>query len=408
MNRAAIILVTLISLFMFGCEKDRAKVSAAAAATQESDTKVVKDLPFGIQGPETGSLSGIGMQVVYGAQLAANEINSSGGINGKPIRLINYDSRGDKTEALYASIRLTNKDKVCAIIGEPTSGGVIAVRKIIDNSKTVAISPGATADGVTIEIDIEGKKIENFSYIFRNTLLDKDGVPVTIKFLLDNRNWRNYVIITSTDNDYSVGLSELFRNAIIANNGKVVSEESITDQDTDVSQQVQRLRGKVFDAVIFTGYYSSAANILLEMRKQGINAPMLGGDGLLLPELFQLAKDAAIGTVAFSGFADGSDSQIVKDFNRKIKAAGHESEMYAAQAYDAFYLLANAAKAANVTDCSDPSQRIAMRNALAATRNFQGVSGVTNFDADNNAVKIPFIQEIAKNPNGSYYFKLLN
>ncbi len=404
MRRLMIVLSAVFLLFAFGCEKKAADQAAGGAKPMAE----AKDLAFGVQGPETGEIAVYGLQTLYGAQLAVKEINENGGINGKPIRIVHYDSRGDKTEALNVAQRLINNDKVCSILGEPTSGAVFAIRKTINDSKTIEISAGATAENVTIEVDAKGNKVSDLPYIFRNTLLDKDGAPATIKYLMDNKGWKNYVIFTSINNDYSVGLSATFRDAITNNGGTVVSEQSIADKDTNISAQVTALKGKQFDAVVFSGYYQEASLIMLELRKQGIMVPMVGGDGFQSPELYNVAKDAALGTVFFAGFSTTSDSEAVVSFNDKIKKAGHETDMFAAQGYDAMYLLANAAKAANVTNCADPAQRAKMRDALATTQNFMGVSGEMSFDAEGNGVKKPFIQEVAKDANGKYYFKLLN
>jgi branched-chain amino acid transport system substrate-binding protein len=185
-------------------------------------------------------------------------------------------------------------------------------------------------------------------------------------------------------------------------------EQSINDKDTNISAQVTAMKSKQFDAVVYSGYYQEASLILLELRKQGIAAPLVGGDGLQSPELYNVAKDAAIGTVFFAGFSTFSPDAKVVAFNEKIKTENADSDMFAAQGYDAVYLLANAARAAGVTDCSEPAQREKMRDELAKTRDFPGVSGDMSFDEEGNAVKKPFIQEVYKTESGEYRLRLLN
>jgi branched-chain amino acid transport system substrate-binding protein len=377
-----ILLITVSFFVLTGCEKK----------------KTAETIDFGIQGPETGEIAVYGLQTLYGAQLAAKEINAEGGINGKPLRIIHYDSRGDKQEAVNVAQRLINIDKVCAVLGEPTSGATFAVRNILNESKTVEISAGATAKDVTTGLP----------FIFRNTLLDDDGAPATIDFLMKTKGWKNYVIITSVNNDYSVGLSETFRKAITDLGGTVVAEQSINDKDTNISAQVTAIKSRTFDAVVYSGYYQEASLILLELRKQGIPAPLVGGDGLQSPELYNVAKDAAIGTVFFAGFSTFSPEAKIVAFNEKITAENADSEMFAAPGYDAFYMLANAARDAGVTDCSDAAQRSKMRDALATVKNFPGVSGEMSFDTEGNAIKKPFIQEVYKSEDGNYRLRLLN
>jgi branched-chain amino acid transport system substrate-binding protein len=389
------VLFIAIALFAVGCKKSD---TTGNVAPQSTETAAAAEIAFGMQGPETGEIAVYGLQTLYGAQLAVKEINEAGGINGIPIKLIHYDSRGERVEAVNVAQRLINSDKVCSILGEPTSGAVFAIRDIINDSKTIQISAGATALNVT----------DDRPFVFRNTLLDADGAPTTVNFLKETKGWTKYAIITSTNNDYSVGLSETFRTAIKDAGAEIVIEQSINDKDANVSAQVTALKGKEFDAVVYSGYYQEASLILLEMRKQGINAPLLGGDGLQSPELYNAAKDAAIGTVFFAGFSTFSDDPKIVEFNQKISAEGAASDQFSAQGYDAIYILAEAAKKAGVTNCADVAQRQKMRDVFAETVNYAGVSGTMSFDAEGNGVKEPFIQEVVKMEDGSYSLKLLN
>jgi branched-chain amino acid transport system substrate-binding protein len=354
------------------------------------------ELVIGIQGPLTGNLATYGVKTESGAKLAVEEINAKGGVNGKKIKLISYDSRADKAEAANATQRLINKDKACAIIGEPTSGATFVIGPIANRAGVVLISAGATAKGVT-----DGKP-----FVFRDTLLDSDGGPATIKFLMDKFGFKNFALITSVNNDYSVGLSKIFEDAVKKYGGKIVVKSNISDGDTDFSAQITTIKQKNPDAIIFSGYYPEGSLIMLEAQKQGLKAPMIGGDGLLSPELYKVGKDAMLGSFVYAGFSPDSKDPKVVSFVKKMKSRG-EADMFSAQGYDAVYLLVNAMKAANVTDCKDKKQRKAMRDALAATKNFKGVSGELSFDKEGNASKKPAIMQVSKDGNG-YKFKLIN
>lgn len=355
------------------------------------------ELVIGIQGPETGNLAVYGQKTLAGAKLAVDEINASGGVNGKTIKLINYDSRGDKAEAANATQRLINKDKACGIIGEPTSGATFVIGPIADRAKTVLISAGATAKGVT----------DNKPFVFRDTLLDSDGGPATIKFIMDKFGWKNFALITSVNNDYSVGLTAIFKKAVKDFGGNIVVEQTISDGDTDFSAQITAIKPHNPQAIIFSGYYPEGSLILLEARKQGLNVPIIGGDGLLAPDLWNVAKDAAIGSIVYAGFSPEAKAKKVQEFVKKMESRGG-ADMFSAQGYDAVYLLANSMKDANVTDCANVKQRVKMRDALANIPSFDGVSGQMKFDKEGNAVKKPFIQAVDKKADGTYYFKLLN
>ncbi|MEF3255664.1 MAG: ABC transporter substrate-binding protein, partial [Deferribacterales bacterium] len=328
--------------------------SVVAAVVAAGSISYAAELPLGIQGPETGNLATYGQKTLAGAKLAVDEINASGGINGNTLKLINYDSRGDKAEAANIIQRFINKDKVCGVIGEPTSGATFVIGPIANKAKLPLISAGATADGV----------VEKKPFVFRNTLLDSDGAPATLKYLMNTKKWKNFVLITSVNNDYSVGMSKLFRDAAKKFKANIVAEQKVSDGDKDFSAQVTSIKNTKFDAILYTGYYPEAALLLLELRKQGINAPIVGGDGLLSPELWKVAKDAALGSIIYAGFSPEAKAKKVQEFVNKMKSRG-EADMFSAQGYDAVYLFAVAMKKAKTTNCADVKQREAIRNALA-------------------------------------------
>ncbi|MGA1845964.1 ABC transporter substrate-binding protein [Deferribacter abyssi] len=356
-----------------------------------------KDLTIGVVGPETGNLAVYGTKTLDGIMLAVDEINAAGGVNGKRLSVVHYDDRGDKAEAAAATQRLINRDKVCAIIGEPTSGATFVIGPIANRAKVILISAGATAKGVT-----DGKP-----FVFRDTLLDSDGAPATLKFIMDKFGWKNFALITSVNNDYSVGLSGIFKEAAKKYGASILVEQTVSDGDTDFSAQITAIKPHKPDAIIFTGYYPEGSLIMLEARKQGLKAPMVGGDGLLAPDLWKVGGDSVLGSIVYAGFSPQAKAENVQNFVKKMKERGKEADMFSAQGYDAVYLLVNAMKKAGLTSCTDVKQRIKMRDALAATKDFMGVSGKMSFDSEGNAKKVPFIQMVDKK-DGKYYFKLLN
>lgn len=355
------------------------------------------ELKIGVQGPLTGNLAAYGVPTADGAKLAVKEINAAGGVNGMMIKLVSYDSRADKAEAANATQRLINKDKVCGIIGEPTSGATFVIGPIANRSGVVLISAGATAKGVT----------DKKPFVFRDTLLDTDGGPATVKFVMDKFGYKNFALITSINNDYSVGLSKIFKDAVIANGGKIVVESTISDGDTDFSAQITSIKPKNPEVIIFSGYYPEGSLIMLEAAKQGLKAHMMGADGIGATDLYTVGKDAVVGTIFYNGFTTESNNPKVATFIKGIEAMNSRVDMFSAQGYDAVYLLTDAMKKSGLTDCKDRKQRKAMRDVLAKTKDFMGVSGKLTFDSEGNATKKPAIQRVEKTSDG-YKFKLLN
>ena len=362
-------------------------------------------LIIGGQNPETGAMADYGSKTVLGAQIAFEEINASGGVNGKQIKFAHYDSRGEKTDAVNLTRRLL-KENACAIIGEITSGGFLAMRELANGGGTVAISTGATAEHVTEKR--VGSGYEHIPFAFRNTLQDSDGAPSLTKFLVHNKGFKKFAIITSTNNEYSVGLSNFFRDAVKNAVVTDVIEQSINYCDTDVSAQITSIKNSDVDAIIFTGYYQEAARLLLAKQTQGVKAPLVGGDGFQSPDLWNIAGDAAIGAIFYSGFSAEVDRPNIQSFKAKMLEKGKEADTFSAQGYDAAYLLVEAMKAANVTDCSDASQRDAIRAKLMEIKDFEGITGKMSIDATGSAIKEPFLLEVVKKADGTFGTQSLN
>ncbi len=381
-------------LALTGCKK----------ANDKGGEDTANVLIIGAQNPETGPMADYGSKTVLGAQIAFDEINAAGGINGKKILFKHYDSRGDKTEAVNLTRRLA-KEGSCAIIGEITSGGFLAMRELAQDAGLVAISTGATAKHVT-EKKVGGK-YEHIPFAFRNTLQDNDGAPSLTKYLVHNKGYKKFALITSINNDYSVGLSGFFREAVKNAGGTVVTEQAINDGDADVSAQITSIKNSGVDVVIFTGYYQEAARLLTTMRNQGMTMPLVGGDGFQSPDLWNLAGDAAVGAMFFAGFSAEVDRENIKAFKAKMLEKGKEADTFSAQGYDAAYLLAHAMKAANVTDCSAAS-RDAIRAKMMEIKDFEGVTGKMSIDATGSAIKEPFLLEVVKKEDGSFGTRSLN
>lgn len=388
---AALMVVSVFS----GCKKKNAETSSDSG----------EYLIIGGQNPETGAMADYGSKTVTGALIAVEEVNANGGVNGKKIKFQHYDSRGEKTEAVNLTRRLA-KENSCAIIGEITSGGFLAMRNIANDSGIVAISTGATAQHVT-EKNVNGK-YEHIPFAFRNTLQDSDGAPSLVKYLVNKRGMKKFALITSNNNEYSVGLSAFFKQAVKNAGGSIITEQTINDGETDVSAQITSIKNYGVDAIIYTGYYQEAALLLLSMKNQGVKVPLVGGDGFQSPDLWKIAGDSAVGSIFYSGFSAESPDKNIQSFNAKMKEKGSAPDTFSAQGYDAVMLLAHAMKEAGVTDCSDAKQRDLIREKLMLVKDFQGITGKMSIDATGSAIREPFILEVVKNADGSFGTKNLN
>jgi len=335
-----------------------------------------KEIKIGFLGALTGSVATYGITTLDGMKMAAEEINKAGGVLGKQIKIVEYDNRGDKAEGASVTRKMITQDKVVAVIGDPTTGITKVAAPICQENKVVLLSAGATGPGV----------VEFGDYVFRNTLLDAVGGPATMKYIIQDRGWKKVALITSKNNDFSVGLSGIFRDAIKKNGGDIVIEENIQDGDTDFSAQVTNIKSKSPDVIVFSGYYTEGGLIMQEVRKQGMkNQVMVGGDGLQSPVWWELGKDAVEGSITYAGFSPEQPTADQAKFieTYKAKSGGKVPDLFVAQGYDAVKIIAEAIKKAN---SADPT---VFKAALAQTKDFPGVSGNTTFLANREPLKSP-------------------
>lgn len=341
-----------------------------------------KEVRIGFLGALTGNVATYGTATLAGMEAAADEINAAGGILKHKLVILKEDDRGDKTEIVNITKKYVTQDDVVAVVGDPTTGGTKAAAPVCEANKVVLLSAGAVGPGVE----------EIGKYIFRNTLLDAFAAPATIKHLMAVNKWKKFALVTSSNNDFSVGLSGIFKDAVKKSGGVILSEESIADGDTVFSAQVTKIKQLKADAIIFTGYYTEGGLFMKEVRKQGLSLVMVGGDGLLSPDLIKLGGKAVEGSYVYCGFspeqAEGVTAQFLKDYKAK---SGQDADLFVAQGYDAVKLLA---KAMVDADSIKPKK---FRDVLAKVQNYVGVSGTLSFLPDRRPIKSPvFINQVKK------------
>ncbi|MBE3585491.1 ABC transporter substrate-binding protein [Desulfofundulus thermocisternus] len=364
--------VLLVVVLAAGCGGNAGAPGGSSSEGAQGDT-----IKIGFMGALTGNEASYGIETLKGMKMAAEDLNKAGGVLGKKIEIVESDHGSKQTEAASVVQKMISKDRVVAIVGDPTTGKTKLAAPICQQNKVVLLSAGAVGPGV----------VEFGDYIFRDTLLDAVAAPAVTKYLVNELGWKKVAIVTSTNNDYSVGLTKIFEEALAANNAQIVDRESIQDGDQDFSAQVTRIKQAKPDGIIFTGYYTEGGLFMKEVRKQGLDLKMAGGDGLLSPVLWKLGGDAVEGSMVYTGFAADPENAApqTKEFIKKYQAANDNKlpDMFSAQGYDAVMLLAKAMKEANSTD---PSK---FKDALAKTKDYPGVSGTLTFLPNREPVKSP-------------------
>lgn len=371
-----LVMAALLAATFFGCKKQEATKATAPAAGAAETVKI------GFLGALTGDIAMVGTPSLQGMAMAAEQINATGGILGKKLEIVQADNRGDKQEAASITQKFIARDKVVAIVGDPSTGITKVAAPIAQKAGVVLLSAGATGPGV----------VENGNFIFRDTLLDSVAIPACIDYFARTLKFHKVAMITSGNNDYSVGLSQTFRDAAKkVKEIEIVADERIMDGDKDFSPQITNIKGKNPDVIFFSGYYTEGALIMKEARKQGMKAVMFDGDGIFSPKFIELGGAAVEGSMVVLGFSPEQGTpetaKFVADFKKKYSET---PGIFAAQAYDGVMLIADAMRRSR---SSDPN---VFKDALAKTGNFKGVAGTITIRPNREPIKSPLSLLVVK------------
>ncbi len=359
-----------------------ALIAGCAAAPGDvdkgTDTSSSDTVKIGVNYELSGGVATYGKASRDGIELAVNQINEAGGIDGKKIELVVYDNKSEPAEATTLATKLMTQDKVLAELGPATSGSFKATIPVAAKNKVPVASGSATADDVTVNAD--GSVNE---YAFRVCFNDSFQGTAMANFASNKLNAKKAVVIKDTSSDYAKGLAENFVKTFTENGGTIVGEEAFAAKDTEFSGILTRIKGLEFDVIYLPGYYEEAGLIIKQARELGINAPVLGADGFDSPTLLELAGASALNDVYFTNHYSSLDKDPkVVAFIEDFKAAhGEEPNAFHALGYDlAKWTADSIGRAKELTGEG-------VKEAMAGTTEFQGVTGTFSIDENHNPVK---------------------
>ena len=364
--KKTITLLTVVALMLtvfVGCNQ---------ATPNNSDT-----IKVGINYELSGGTATYGQSSVEGIELAIEEINKAGGINGKQIQPVKYDNKSEEAEATTLATRLITQDKVLAVLGPATSGMFKATIPVAEQNKIPVASGSATANDVTV--DANGVK----EFAFRICFYDEVQGQVMADYAYEKLGKQKAVIIMDSSSDYAKGLAESFTETFEAAGGTIVAQEAYVTNDTDFNAVITSIKGQDFDVIFIPGYYQEVGLIIKQARAQGIDVPILGADGFDSPKLAELAGADALSNVYFSNHYSSLDPDpTVQEFIKSFKAQyNKEPDAFNALGYDLAKFVADGISRAEKPDGES------VRNALAETKEFHGVTGTITVDENHNAVK---------------------
>ncbi len=365
-----------------------AVAASCARQQQPGDTRERSTIKIGYFGDLSGPTFNFGQSAKNGALMAADEINQAGGINGRKIDIVIEDDEGSPERAATVVNKLTRQDKVIALIAGGISGSSLGAGPTAQSAKVPMISPSSTNPAVTQIGD----------YIFRACFIDPFQGEVMAKFSYNSLQAKTAAIMLDFNSPYSRDLTDFFELSFTKLGGRVVTSQSYTQGDTDFKGQLSSISEVKPDVIYLPGYYGDIAVISKQARQLGITQPLLGGDGWDAPELWQLAGDSINGSYISNHYSADDPSPAIQKFVHDYKQhyGNLTPDAHAALAYDAMRFLAEAIERTGTTEGEK------LRDALAQTKDFSGITGFISMDSERNAVKSAVILKLQ---DGRYIYQ---
>ncbi|KAA9302246.1 MULTISPECIES: ABC transporter substrate-binding protein [Aerococcus] len=368
-------MLLMMSALTLGACSARATQPASGEQEEYDTIKIGGNLEL------SGGVSAYGIVQNNAIKLAIDEKNAQGGVNGKQIEYEEYDNKSAPEEVTTGAARLVDLEDVAVLLGPATTGSVEAQIPIALQSQTPMITPTATGD--TITLDNQGKTLPE---VFRTCFQDSFQGAALGAFA-NQKGFKKAAIIKDNGSDYGQNLADEFKNTY---QGEIVADESYVTKETDFSAILTNVKRQDADVIFVAGYYEEAGPLIKQAREMGIQAAILGPDGFGNEEIVNLAGKKNFTDIYYAAHfvADENSPQRTKDFMKNYKARyGTDPDMFAALAYDAAYLAFDAMERAG------SEKREAVRQALEATKDFEGITGTFSIDDKHNTVKTAFILE---------------
>ena len=347
----------------------------------------------GLIASQTGDQKDWGDDNVAGAQIALDEFNAAGGLNGKPVQMITGDSASKAEQAKTATEKVLSEG-VVGIVGEVSSGNTIQIAKASFGKAVPVVAVGATRTDLTNEGE----------HVVRVCYTDAFQGPVMAKFAYDDLGLRKVGIVTDNKQPYSQGLSQSFRDTFAKLGGEVVHEVFYETGQTDFNGQITELKAKGPDGLFLSGYFPEVGPMAQQIRAAGLkDVPLLGGDGWDSPQLLVSGGEAIIGTFFCNHYNNKEDRPEVREFLKKYadKFGGKEPRTtMAALGYDAMKLLLDTLKSSGAKNSKE------LITALNNVENFKGISGMINLKGrGGNPDKRALVVEVRPQSEGFQVFR---
>ena len=356
-----------------------ARMSAVALAAAVSlGSARAADIKIGVAEALSGPATQYGVPIRNGFQLAVDEINAAGGVNGNKIVLVIEDEQGKKDEAINAFKKLIFQDKALMLFGPTLSNSASAADPIAQASKIVVFGTSNTADGITTIGD----------HVFRNSVTEGDVLPVTIKVAAKVAKIRKVAVLYGNDDVFTKSGYDAFKKALDDQKMPVTTTETFAKGDVDFKAQLTKIKATNPDAIVLSALIAEGAPIMVQARQLGMTVPFIGGNGMNSVKVFDLAKGASDGLWVGSPWSienrTPQNNSFIIAYTKKYSSP---PDQFAAQAYDAMHIATEAIKKVKLSG-DLTKDREALQAALPAIK-WTGATGSFSFRRVNDKAGKP-------------------
>ncbi|WP_016837112.1 MULTISPECIES: ABC transporter substrate-binding protein [Ureibacillus] len=375
-----IILATFMLILLTACGSSSTSTNSGGqseTSIEDETSGEVIQAKIGVISYLSGAGAAYGEAITQGLKLAQKEINENGEVN---IELVIEDSAGEAEQAVNAGQKLMADDSILAIIGPTLSTEFFAVAPEADLNGITIMGTSTTADGIP----------EIGDYVFRNSIPEALAIPAAMEKAVKRTGAKKVAIIYGNDDAFTKAGFEVMKRTAEEMGLEITTIETYQKGQSDYKAQLTKIKNTNPDLVLASALYNEGAVIIDQARKMGITVPFVGGNGFNSPQVIEIAGDAANGLIVGTPyFGDSTDPKIV-EFNKKYEEEyGKKPDQFAAQAYDALYIYADALKRAGTGEDRD-----AFRDALAETKDFEGILGLFSFNEVGDVVMDVTVVEI--------------
>ncbi len=321
---------------------------------------------IGAVGPLTGDSSNGGTDELEGKQLAVEDFNAAGGVDGKMVELYSEDDASSASQSASAVTKLINQDKVVAIVGAHNSACTLADLEVINKYEIPMITPGSSAETVLTS---------GCEWISRSFPGDGLQCSALINYIVTTGEPKKIGVIYSNDDFGQGGLKSL--SAAAEAKGLEVVSESFANEDKDMTTQLSKLKNENIDCLFIWCQYTPGALIMKQARALDWDVQFYSGTGTIHEDTFSLSDGAYVGCINSVPFTSASTDPKVQDFVKRYKEKfGEVPSQNSARAYDAMMIMLNAIKTAGSTDADK------IQEAVRNTKDYEGMQGNISIDPE--------------------------